>query len=459
MEQHVLDASEARIHAAFQHDDVARLVRLEHRHAVDRAAGIVAGRRVDHVVRADHKHHVGVLEVLVDAVHLEQCLVRHVRLGEQHVHVPRHAPGHGVDRVADADAAILERLGQLARGVLRLRDREAVPWHDDDIAGVGEHHGRIVGGGCLDRQRLAGARCAATAAGLELAERAEDDVGERAIHRSCHQHTEEDARRTDQGAGDDQRLVVEREAGQHAADTRCRVQQRDHDGHVSAADREHQRHADHERKQEEHDHQALVGRAVAEDEDDHPENEDHREHRGIVELLVGVDDRPAGDDALQLGEGDQRAGQRDRADECAEDDRDLLAAADRVAVEKLADRNERRGATAETVEDRDHLRHLRHLDAFRREIAGSAADDDGQHDPDDRVKNALDEEGREDRQPHAGHRQQVAVAGGARRAELPDREDQQEGRDQVADIDKCLSSIVDHVTTPSPRWCHGPAAA
>ena len=40
----------------------------------------------------------------VDVVHLLELVVGHVGLGQQHVHVPRHAPRDRVDRVADLDA-------------------------------------------------------------------------------------------------------------------------------------------------------------------------------------------------------------------------------------------------------------------------------------------------------------------------------------------------------------------
>ena len=43
-------------------------------------------------------------EVLVDLVHLEHDVVRHVGLGQQHVHVAGHAAGNRVDAEAHVDA-------------------------------------------------------------------------------------------------------------------------------------------------------------------------------------------------------------------------------------------------------------------------------------------------------------------------------------------------------------------
>src|SRR5688572_8983113 len=51
-EQWVLHTGVARRHGALEHDDVLGLPDLEHRHAGDRAAGIVDRRRVHRVVGA-----------------------------------------------------------------------------------------------------------------------------------------------------------------------------------------------------------------------------------------------------------------------------------------------------------------------------------------------------------------------------------------------------------------------
>src|SRR5688572_7840559 len=58
-EERVVDTGVAGGHPAFEHDDPPRLPRLEHRHAVDRAALVLEGARIDDVVGADYEHHVG----------------------------------------------------------------------------------------------------------------------------------------------------------------------------------------------------------------------------------------------------------------------------------------------------------------------------------------------------------------------------------------------------------------
>jgi hypothetical protein len=81
-----------------------RLVDVEDRHAVDRRVGVVARGRVGDVVGADHERDVGARELgLMSSISLS-CVVGHVGLGEQHVHVARHAAGDRVDRVLHLDA-------------------------------------------------------------------------------------------------------------------------------------------------------------------------------------------------------------------------------------------------------------------------------------------------------------------------------------------------------------------
>ena len=129
---------EARGHRALEHDDRARLVDVEDRHAVDRRVADVARRGVRHVVGADDQRDVGARELAVDVVHLLELVVRDVGLGEQDVHVAGHAPRDRVDRVQDLDAAALELGGEVGDRALGLRDRHAVAGHDDDEPRVGE---------------------------------------------------------------------------------------------------------------------------------------------------------------------------------------------------------------------------------------------------------------------------------------------------------------------------------
>ena len=70
-------------------------------------------------------------EVVVDVVELEDQVVGHAGLGQQHVHLAGHAAGHRVDRELDVDPGRLQQLDELVELLLGLRRRQAVAGHDD----------------------------------------------------------------------------------------------------------------------------------------------------------------------------------------------------------------------------------------------------------------------------------------------------------------------------------------
>ena len=140
-EQRVLHAGVAGGHGALEDDDVVRLPDPQHRHAGDGAGRVVLGGRVDRVVGADHEHDRGAGEVVVDLVHLEDDVVGHLRLGEQHVHVPGQATGDRVDAEAHLDAALAQLTGEVGDRVLGLGDRHAVAGGDDHRVGVEQQLG------------------------------------------------------------------------------------------------------------------------------------------------------------------------------------------------------------------------------------------------------------------------------------------------------------------------------
>ena len=88
--------------------------------------------------------------------------------------------------------------------------------------------------------------------------------------------------------------------------------------------------------------------------------------------------RLAADEALQLAERDDRSGERDRADEDAEEGLDLVharldAGKGMTRIERDRKPHEHRGEPDEAVEDRHQLRHRRHADARREQRADGAA--------------------------------------------------------------------------------------
>ena len=89
----------------------------------------------------------------------------------------------------------------------------------------------------------------------------------------------------------------------------------------------------------------------------------------LTNCWPGIRDRPPADQLLQLREGDQRARERDRADQRRERDRDgdvgVQPARVRGEDVELGERDERRRAAADAVEERHHLRHRGHLHLAR----------------------------------------------------------------------------------------------
>ena len=99
---------------------------------------------------------------------------------------------------------------------------------------------------------------AAPRARLHRAEGAEEDVADRAVHRPAHQQRQQRARRADERAADDEHVVVQHEAGRRGGEAGERVQQRDHDRHVGAADREDEEDAEDERRDDQRDDEHVT---------------------------------------------------------------------------------------------------------------------------------------------------------------------------------------------------------
>jgi hypothetical protein len=153
---------------------------------------------------------------------------------------------------------------------------------------------------------------------LHLAERAEEHVGEGAVHRLAHDDREDETARTVQRAGGDQELVVEHEAHRDRGETRVGVEDRDDRRHVGAADRHDQHPAEVEGQED--DTAEGVGRQPAFGLKIRraPAHDGHAERDEVDDVLARVDPRPLRNplDFLELRRGDDRAGEG----EVAEDD-------------------------------------------------------------------------------------------------------------------------------------------
>ena len=192
-------------------------------------------------------------EVVVDLVHLQDDVVGHLGLGQQHVHVAGQAAGDGVDAEPDVDAALAQLAGQLGDGVLGLGDGHAVAGGDDHRVRRGEQFGGALG---VDLAVLA---VVLVLAGPRLdAEAAGDDRDERPVHRLAHDVGQVRTGGADQRAGDDQQVVAEQEARRRRGPAGVAVEHRHDDRHVAAADRGDQVPAEQQREHGDRDQQPQL---------------------------------------------------------------------------------------------------------------------------------------------------------------------------------------------------------
>src|SRR6516164_599428 len=106
VEQLVLDAGITRGHRSLDEKNGLGALNLQDRHAIDRRRRIGLRRRVGHVVGTDDKGHVGRGKVAVDLVEFEDLVIWNVGLGEQHVHMARHAASDRMDSIAHLDPVL-----------------------------------------------------------------------------------------------------------------------------------------------------------------------------------------------------------------------------------------------------------------------------------------------------------------------------------------------------------------
>mmetsp|Transcript_37577 Transcript_37577/g.58695 ORF Transcript_37577/g.58695 Transcript_37577/m.58695 type:complete len:982 (-) Transcript_37577:453-3398(-) len=227
----VVHARVPRGHGPLHHHHPLALPYLNDGHAGDGRVGVLLGRRVDGVVGADDQRDVRLVDVLVDLLHLLHDVVGHARLRQQHVQLPRHAAGDGVDAEDDLDAVVAEDLHQVGDGVLRLGHRQAVPGHDAHLLGVRQvlrHRGVVHDGGLA--HHLHGRPLG------RLPVAAQQHAADVAVHRVAHHVGEHGARGADERAHHREHGLVQHEALRAEGPPAVGVQHRDHHGHVRPAD-------------------------------------------------------------------------------------------------------------------------------------------------------------------------------------------------------------------------------
>ncbi len=180
---------------------------------------------------------------------------------------------------------------------------------------------------------------------------------------------------------------MQREAHRRRRPARIGVQHRHDDRHVRPADRDDQQEADREAQHgdgEEHP-RTLIGQEIAD------EAEDRRERAEVDDVARGQQDRLAAHIAVELGEGDHRAAEGDRADRDAQAQLDpalgenlpRFGDAERIGVEIGRRPDQHRRQPHERVEGGHKLRHVGHLDAACRRDADGGTNANGGEDFDD----------------------------------------------------------------------------
>ena len=158
-------------------------------------------------------------------------------------------------------------------------------------------------------------------------------------------------------------------------------------------------------------------------------------------MPAGQLDRRARHAPRQLQEGDDRAGEGDRADGDAETHLDAadggdiagdgIQDAERRRIEVGRDPDQHRRHADEAVEARDEFRHRGHLDLAGDVIADAAADRDRADDQ--RQADTVLDQRRADRNDHADHAEAVALLTGLGRRQAPQRKDEQHPGNEVGE--------------------------
>ena len=283
--------------------------------------------------------------------------------------------------------------------------------------------------------------CPATA--CNLTERAEQHVGERAVHRLAHHDRQNQARGAVERAGGDEQLVLHHEAHRHRGEPRVRIEQRDDRRHVGAADRQHEQHAEQRARAtiSAGNRNVRLGSIIS-------STAMTTAAPSSVKLMTfwpSIHDRPRRNHFLQLARGDQAAGARQVAENHFERDRAhaerrQLAVLGPEVVLRRAD--EARREAAERVRQRRPLRNggERHP---RQRNAGERSQHERNRDPavadDQRMHQRAD-----DRERHAADAGKHPAARGHRIAHPLEREDEERGRDEIDQLDE----LIDHLAPP-----------
>jgi hypothetical protein len=113
------------------------------------------------------------------------------------------------------------------------------------------------------------------------------------VHRLAHDHRKNHAAGADEAAGDDEHVVLDHESRAARREAGQAVQQRNHDGHVTAADRHDDCPADDQREREKHPECAAGDGGIVGDDEHDPRDNRADEHQRVEMVLPAKQHRPA----------------------------------------------------------------------------------------------------------------------------------------------------------------------
>ena len=236
-----------------------------------------------------------------------------------------------------------------------------------------------------------------------------------------------------------ERDIAEREADPGRRPARVRVQHRDDDGHVGAADRDNDQHAKDQRQDRDQPEQpggAARHRKLPD------EIDDCRGEGGVDQMPAGQGDWLARHARRQLQEGDDAAGEGDGADRHAKRHFQQAGRSDQIVASgnaegawriKRAGGDEHCGEADQRVKRSHKFGHHRHLDIARGIGADAAADAETQQDQKPRQGVIVAElaQRRQHGNRHADHAVEISLPGAGGAGQTAQRQDEQNPGEEV----------------------------
>ena len=137
--ERILYAGITRFEVVVADNHVGSLVYIQYRHAVDGCTLSIASCGIQYVVCPNYDSGIYLGKVVVDSLHLKEIVVGHIRLGKEHVHMPRHTTCHGVNSKANLCPPLAESIRKLLYLVLSLSQCHTITGYDDYSLGCREY--------------------------------------------------------------------------------------------------------------------------------------------------------------------------------------------------------------------------------------------------------------------------------------------------------------------------------